>query len=122
MPARWTTDHMLELYGNTSILKDALEIGPLTADQLETIRVPVHLVYDRGSLLWRQAYRELKRSLPNVTSTLLATGSKEIAHFSPLEKPEVITEQILFAITHEGPARAGSSPAGRLSRMKRRLA
>jgi len=122
MPARWTTDHMIELYGATTILKDALDIGALTTDQLETIRVPVHLVYDRGSTLWRQAYRHLNRSLPNVTSTLLPTGSKEIAHFSPLEKPEAITEQILFAITQHGKARPRSAPAGRLSRTTHRSA
>jgi pimeloyl-ACP methyl ester carboxylesterase len=122
IPARWTTDHIFELYSNTTILKDALEIGALTIDQIETIRVPVHLVYDRGSTLWRQAYRHLNRSLPNVTSTLLHTGSKEIAHFSPLEKPEVITEQILLAITRDGKACERSSPAGKRSRTRPRFA
>ena len=122
IPARWTTDRIIALYSNTTILRDALDIGALTIDQIETIRVPVHLVYDRGSTLWRQAYRHLSRSLPNVTSTLLPTGSKEIAHFSPLEKPEVITEQILLAITRDGKARQRSSPAGKRSRTRPRFA
>lgn len=119
-PAQWTIDHLVELYGETTILKDALDIGALTTEELATIHVPVHLVYDRGSALWRQAYRHLSRSLPNVTSTLLPTSRKEIAHFSPLEKPELVTEQILFAIARDGRPRARPAPAPRPSRPTRR--
>ncbi len=94
MPAQWTSDRMLKLYTETRILKDAIEIGPLTLDQLKTINVPIHLVYDSGSLLWRRAHRYLEQSLPNMTSVLLKTKRGELAHFSPLEKPDVVIEQI----------------------------
>ncbi len=99
MPAEWTTKQMLDLYNNTTLLNDVLDVGSLTKDRLTDIRVPVHLVYDAGSILWRQAYRTLKRSLPVVTSTLLKTRLKDIAHLAPLEKPELVTEQILFGIS-----------------------
>jgi len=98
MPAEWMTEQMVELYNNTTLLNDVLDVGPLTRDRLADIRVPVHLVYDRGSILWRQAHRVLSRTLPQVTSTLLHTRLKDIAHLAPLEKPELVTEQILLGI------------------------
>lgn len=104
MPAHWISEQMVQLYGDTTILDDVLDIGSLTKDQLRTIRVPVHLVYDRGSVLWRQAHRVLDRSLPNVTSTLMHTRSRDIAHLAPLEKPEVVAEQILVGINREARA------------------
>jgi hypothetical protein len=38
--------------------------------------------------------------LPKVTSTLLHTRLKDIAHLAPLEKPELVAEQILIGIDH----------------------
>jgi len=106
MPADWLSERMGELYNTTTLLNDLLHVGPLTRDRLVDIRVPVHLVYDGGSLPWRQAHRVLKRSLPHVTSTLLPTRRKDVAHLAPLEKPDQVIEQILFGINRPLEARA----------------
>ena len=106
MPAQWTTDRMIKLYGSTTILKDAVDMGELTTEKIKTIEVPTHLVYDSGSHGWRRSYRFLQRNLPNVTSVLVRTRKNEYAHFSPLEKPEVIVREILVGLerTYAGAA------------------
>jgi hypothetical protein len=101
MPAQWTTDRMIQLYGSTSILKDAIDIGDLTLDNVKLIQAPTHLVYDSGSLGWRRSYRFLQRNLPNVTYRLMRTRKDEFAHFSPLEKPEIIVKEIRTALEHD---------------------
>lgn len=101
MPAQWTTERMIKLYGSTTILKDAIDIGDLTLDKVKLIQAPTHLVYDSGSLGWRRSYRFLQRNLPHVTYKLVRTRANEFAHFSPLEKPQIIVKEIRAALEAE---------------------
>ena len=101
MPAQWTTERMIKLYGSTTILRDAIDIGDLTLDKVKLIQAPTHLVYDSGSLGWRRSYRFLQRNLPHVTYKLVRTRANEFAHFSPLEKPQIIVKEIRAALEAE---------------------
>ena len=102
MPAQWTTDRMIKLYGSTTILRDAVDIGELTREMVKTINAPIYLVYDSGSKAWRRSYNFLRKNLPNVRAVLVRTKKDEFAHFSPLEKPEVIVQHILIGLHPEG--------------------
>ncbi len=106
MPAQWTTDRMIKLYGSTTILKDAVDIGELTQEKIKTIEAQIHLVYDSGSVGWRRSYRFLQRNLPNVTSVMVRTRKNEFAHFSPLEKPDTVVKEILSALEEKTDAEA----------------
>jgi pimeloyl-ACP methyl ester carboxylesterase len=106
MPAQWTTDRMIKLYGDTTILKDAVEVGDLTQDKIKTIEAPTHLVYDSGSVGWRRSYRFLQRNLPHVTSVMVRTRKNEFAHFSPLEKPDIVVKEILAGLEEKSDAGA----------------
>jgi pimeloyl-ACP methyl ester carboxylesterase len=88
-------DWLEKLYTTTSILKDALEVGELTEEKIRQIDVPVHLVYDSGSLMWHKSFGFLRDNLPKVSWILLETHDDQLAHFAPLEKPELIVEHIL---------------------------
>ncbi len=95
-------DWLEKLYTTTSVLKDALDIGELTRENIPQIQTPVHLIYDSGSLMWHKSFAFLRDNLPNVTWVLLDTESGQMAHFAPLEKPELVVEHILNGLTPSG--------------------
>lgn len=88
-------DWLEKLYTQTPILKEALDVGELTEENISSIKTPVHLIYDSGSLMWHRSFRFLRDSLPNVSWTLLGIEAGKLSHFSPLEKPESVVEHIL---------------------------
>lgn len=80
---------LLRLVGDTSLLREAQEIGSLTLEALQRITAPVLLIYgDQSPLL--DSYRALVAALPNCTSVLLQGGE----HFTPLEQPDLLLDQI----------------------------
>lgn len=97
-------DWLEKLYTTTSVLKDALDVGELTREKIPDIQAPVHLIYDSGSLMWHKSFAFLRDNLPNVTWVLLETQSGQLAHFAPLEKPEMVVGHILDGLTPSGPA------------------
>lgn len=97
-------DWLEKLYTTTSVLKDALDVGELTRENIPQIQTPVHLIYDSGSLMWHKSFKFLRDNLPNVTWVLLDTDSGQMAHFAPLEKPELVVEHILKGLSPPGSA------------------
>jgi pimeloyl-ACP methyl ester carboxylesterase len=108
-------DWLEKLYTTTSVLKDALDVGELTREKIPEIQAPVHLIYDSGSLMWHKSFAFLRDNLPNVTWALLETESGQLAHFAPLEKPEMVVDHILNGLTPSGPAPPvrAQAPAGK---------
>lgn len=102
-------DWLEKLYTTTSVLKDALDVGELTRENIPQIQAPVHLIYDSGSLMWHKSFAFLRDNLPNVSWVLLDTESGQMAHFAPLEKPELVVEHILTGLTPSG---STASPGG----------
>lgn len=108
LPAQWTTEKMMKLYGKTSLLKDCAVVGALTKEAIPSIEAPTHLIYDTGSHGWTLSYKFLMENLPNVTGVMVPTEDDELPHFSPLEKPEVVVREILSALQAESTSSSAS--------------
>lgn len=87
-------DWLETLYTTTTILKDAVEVGELDAEAISRVNVPVHLIYDAGSLMWHRSFVFLRDNLPYVSWSLLNNERGKLAHFAPLERPEVVVQHI----------------------------
>ena len=106
MPASWKTDSMIDLFESTTIIDDLLKTGELTKDKLSQIKAPVHLIYDADSSQWMRSFKGLQKLLPNVTATLMHSGTEEFSHFLPLETPGIVVNEILVGIGEREPAPA----------------
>jgi pimeloyl-ACP methyl ester carboxylesterase len=98
LPGSWKTERMADLFEQTSIVDDLVVVGELTKKRIAEIKAPVHLIYDGDSSIWLRSHRELRKRLPNHTSTLLKTGTDQFSHFLPLETPDVVVREILVGL------------------------
>ena len=97
-PVSWRTERLADLFEQTNIVEELVVVGELTKKRIASIKAPVHLIYDADSSLWLRSHRELRKLLPNQTSTLLATGTDDFSHLLPLVMPEVVVEEILIGL------------------------
>jgi pimeloyl-ACP methyl ester carboxylesterase len=88
----------LRLIENTTIAPDSQRVGTLTLDKIPAISVPVYLIYSEGSA-FVGTYHHLHSHLPNARGVLLPPT--EWGHFGPLEQPELVAEEIRFALESE---------------------
>lgn len=94
-------DKIEQLFLTTSILKDAIDIGDLEIDQLSTIRAPIHLIFDEGSLIWHRSHKVLMDNLPNVTASVINSSNRKLSHFALFESPDLVANEILRALLPE---------------------
>ncbi|MEX0789149.1 MAG: alpha/beta hydrolase [Actinomycetota bacterium] len=97
------SDRIEQVLTKTSILKDAVEIGELTIENIPKINVPIHLIYDSGSFMWSKSQKFLLDNLPDVTSSVIKSGTRTLSHFALHEQPELIGQLILDALRGPGP-------------------
>lgn len=83
-----------DLLLGTSITKDMIDVGNLTLEHLAEIRVPIHLIYDSSSLWWHRSIQVLSERLPDVSTHVIETGSGDLSHWVPLERPELLAREI----------------------------
>jgi pimeloyl-ACP methyl ester carboxylesterase len=118
MPVKWgpmkdmprsekQKEWLTKLFLTTSVLKDIMEVGDLSQDNLKQYPAQVHLIFDNDSIWWARGYTFLRDNLPHVTYTVLRTDSKEFSHLAPLEMPEIIAEELVEALAEREPV-AGS--------------
>lgn len=80
---------LINLIKNTSLIEDYEVVGPLSLDRIPDLITPVLLIYGEHSH-FLSSYRYLHQHLPNCRTSLLTDGE----HFGPLEKPDLLVEQI----------------------------
>lgn len=106
-------DSVERLFMTTSILKDAIDVGDLTLDAIPSIHTPVHLIFDKGSLIWHKSYEYLLDNLPNVTTSVINTSNRKLSHFALFESPDLVAEQIIEALLPRTSSPAAHSTRGR---------
>jgi len=82
---------VLRLLDTTTVVKDYEVVGDLTLENLAKIPHPKVLIYD-GSSPYLGTYQVLRDLLINCTLVLFPPSKYQ--HFSPLEQPELVLEQI----------------------------
>lgn len=91
-------DKVERLFTTTSILKDAIDIGDLDLDAIPSIHTPIHLIFDKGSLIWHKSYEYLMDNVPNITSSVINISNRKLSHFALFESPDLVAEQIREAL------------------------
>jgi pimeloyl-ACP methyl ester carboxylesterase len=104
MPKKWgplqglprNAKPFLRLLDETTLPDDAMQVGSLTLDRLDEITTPVTLMCcESSSFIATHDY--LVSHLPNARSVILPRT--EWGHFGPLEQPELVTAEIITALS-----------------------
>jgi pimeloyl-ACP methyl ester carboxylesterase len=104
MPKKWgplqglprNAKPFLRLLDETTLPDDAMQVGSLTLDRLDEISTPVTLMCcESSSFIATHDY--LVSHLPNARSVILPRT--EWGHFGPLEQPELVTAEIITALS-----------------------
>lgn len=117
---KWRTgsgsiDTIEKMCATTSILKDAVDIGDLTLEAIPTISVPIHLIFDEGSLSWHKSYQYLMDQVPDIRSSLINIGNRKLSHFALFESPDLVADKLFEALIPES---VPPPPAPRRGRRK----
>lgn len=94
---------MLRLLDETSLPEDYRKVGSLSLERLDSLNVPVVLIYQQASA-FIDTHDYLNTHLQDVHSVLLP--STQWGHFGPLEQPQEVAQTILARLLGEvGPDR-----------------
>ncbi|MFB3827313.1 MAG: alpha/beta fold hydrolase [Bryobacteraceae bacterium] len=98
---------LLRLLRETTLIKDYEVIGDLTRQAVKRIRTETLLIYGEHSH-FLNAYRYLRRALPNCRPVLMPGGE----HFGPLEQPDLLARHIQEFLEADREARRASAGNG----------
>jgi pimeloyl-ACP methyl ester carboxylesterase len=102
---------LLRLLDETSLPEDYRKVGTLTLERIDSLTVPVVLIYQEASA-FIDTHDYLNAHLQDVQSILLP--STQWGHFGPLEQPQEVASAIVERLLGEIDAGAGDDAQGAL--------